>query len=482
MNRRPTIIIIIIVLICASCPDDPGVTIVAITHSPDPTIAGDMVTFAVQTEPGEGVEITLDLDNNGTFFETQQGVFHFIGDQTIQVKATHNGYVVTESYTFPVYPVFTSSIEKVIIPDLQMGDGGLQPDPAPSGDVYYYNSLGTREESDIQLYDPLSYTMTARGYLHVGGYAVPDDSGSSDTFYHSVLFWASLKDEYGNTVETHYYTFPVDSENRFDGYIYFREPGRYLVYSLRYFDVFLYPRLSKNDNWSSTIVEHHHTKNDNWSSTIVEHWSRGSVAVDEWAATLRFEVYNTYDIPGDKEHLIGTRDIDCGTKAIRDKADEITLGSTSDPEKVRALYEFVVFGELGNEFIYAHYDEIYPGYLSSSSYADIFIASHFLEQRRGVCNDFAELYAALARSLGFHVQTMRGENTSNGAAHRWNLLSLDNGSTWLRIDTTFSNLHKDDSPDYYKKYGEIFDEFDEALFLADIENYYDYKDPAYPVY
>ena len=43
-------------------------------------------------------------------------------------------------------------------------------------------------------------------------------------------------------------------------------------------------------------------------------------------------------------------------------------------------------------------------------------------------------------------------------------------------------LHKDDAPDYYKKYGEIYDEFDESLFLADIENYYDYKDPAYPMY
>ena len=37
-----------------------------------------------------------------------------------------------------------------------------------------------------------------------------------------------FKDESGTTVETHYYTFPVDAENKFDGYIYFREPGLYL--------------------------------------------------------------------------------------------------------------------------------------------------------------------------------------------------------------------------------------------------------------
>ena len=59
---------------------------------------------------------------------------------------------------------------------------------------------------------------------------------------------------------------------------------------------------------------------------------------------------------------------------------------------------------------------------------------------------------------------------------------MNRGAIWLRIDTTFSNLHKDDAPDYYKKYGEIYDEFDESLFLADIENYYDYKDPVYPMY
>ena len=348
--------------------------------------------------------------------------------------------------------LFSSSIEKVIIPLIKIQDGGIQSSLAPGGEVYYYNALNSREESDIQLHEPISYTMTAKRYLYVGGYAVPDDSGSADTFYHAVLFWARLMDASGNVVETHYYTFPVDDDNIFDGYIYFREAGRYLVYSIRFYDHFLYPRTSGT-----------------------------TYTVDEWSSTLRFEVFNTEDIPDNLEHLLPTRDIDNGTKAIQDKALELTANSPTDLEKVQEIYKFLVFGDPGNGFTYSFYYEIYPGYLTSS-YADIFIASHFLENRIGVCNDFAELFAALTRSLGFHVQTIRGVNSGNSAAHRWNRISLDGGASWLRIDTTFSNLNKDDAPDYYKKYGEIYPEFNEPLFLNNIENYYDDKDPAYPKY
>jgi transglutaminase-like putative cysteine protease len=321
----------------------------------------------------------------------------------------------TDFYGIPKNDLFD-----VVIPQIEVSNGGISFDYTPTGQVIYCNASGKKSESDVQLDEPVYYSMHAKRYLNVAGIAIPDDSGYTDRGYHAVIF-SIIKGS-----NTRFFTFPVNCDNRFSGYLYFTETGLYTIYAYRLWDNHLYP----------------HTRGTRYT-------------VDEGAPTLRFTVQNDEAVPRAYHHLIPTRDIDCGTKYVRDYASLLSEDYSTDLEKVMAVYEFFIFGNNGRPFEYDYYDEIYPGYLDRS-YVDVFIASHFLMRRRGVCNDFAECFAALKRSLGFKVQKITGF-VPDGAGHMWNRIYIND--RWYRLDATFGNC-----TGAYKTFAEFYPDFDKTYF------------------
>jgi hypothetical protein len=226
------------------------------------------------------------------------------------------------------------------------------------------------------------------------------------------------------------YTVAVDGQDWFAGYLYFPRAGTYRVYAYRASNACLYP------------------------------YPKGTqIAVPEWSTTLSFTVHSVEDIPVDMVHLLPTRCVDAGVKYIGDYARYLTRYCLTDEERLKVLLHFLVFGDARGEFTYTYYDEMYPGYLELS-YDTIFIASHFLVNRRGVCNDFAELYAALARSLGIKAKRMSGSE-SGSVGHEWNLVQL--GTEWRHVDATWAN----NRPSRYREYAELYPEFSLATFVSE---------------
>lgn len=332
-----------------------------------------------------------------------------------------------------------SSIEEIIIPEIYVSDGGIQNTPKPEGSVYYYN--GSRDKSDVQLDDSLFYKQTVKRYIRVSGIAVPYESGFTNRFYHSVLFM--IKNLISN--KTRFFSIPVDNKNRFTGYLYFDETGDYKVYSFRAQNDILYPRYNSLIN---------------------------KLYVLENSSTLVFNVNVIEKVPVQYIHLLPTRNVNNGNKYLRDYTINLTKDLTNDIDKVKRIFEFLVFGDdnsadTSDDFIYSNYGSIYPE-LTDISYEDIFISSHFLNIRKGVCNDFAELFCAMTRTLGYKVKKVSGSEPSTGNAHMWNIIDLTGDENiWLRLDSTWANLNKNGS---YRNFAEFYPEFNELTFIDDHDN------------
>lgn len=291
-----------------------------------------------------------------------------------------------------------------LVPEIGINGGGLQDSPAPAGTVYYFNALHTAEESDVRMDPEVRFSQTVHRYLYVSGTAVPDDSGFTDRSYHSVTFGLYRS---GNQVGA--ITLPVDSANRFSGYLYFTQTGTHDVYAFRAMNSTLYPRTTRGTQY-----------------TVAENYS-----------TLCFQVAVTEAVPANLTNLVPTAQVNSGNQAIREQAARIiaAAGAVTDRQKAAAVYNFLIDGNPDGKFVYTYYPDIFPGYLTSH-WNSIFIASHFLQRRKGVCNDFAELYAALVRSLGIPVKKVSGTDGS-GSGHMWNTVFFEDRWWWL--DATWAN-------------------------------------------
>ena len=66
----------------------------------------------------------------------------------------------------------------------------------------------------------------------------------------------------------------------------------------------------------------------------------------------------------------------------------------------------------------------------SREYHNIYTASQTLFREEGICNDFAELYAAMVRSRGIKVKKIWGyTDETKHVGHMWNLVDLDGDDT-----------------------------------------------------
>ncbi len=108
--------------------------------------------------------------------------------------------------------------------------------------------------------------------------------------------------------------------------------------------------------------------------------------------------------------------------------DDLAKGCTTDEEAVKAGYKWITENI---EYDYA-YDPVYQYFDSAKT----------LQTKKGVCYDFAHLFAAYCRSQGIPCYVVDGNCKTNRAAkHSWNRVYF-NGS-WWDVDLTNDANHPD---------------------------------------
>ena len=171
-------------------------------------------------------------------------------------------------------------------------------------------------------------------------------------------------------------------------------------------------------------------ENGDWeiaASPVYEH----NVAMYEKPKSKSSALKNTYDICYKEPEIMSL-------------AQEITQGMTTDYEKAAAIHDWVCSN------IYYDSDSI-DGTLNNAPY----VASDVLETRRAVCLGYANLYAALCRSvnipcnvvLGYSLGIASGDTAwndeniyTNDPNHSWNEVYIDN--RWVIVDTTWDSKNK----------------------------------------
>ena len=129
-----------------------------------------------------------------------------------------------------------------------------------------------------------------------------------------------------------------------------------------------------------------------------------------------------------------------GSEAVR-KARELTAGASDNLDKVRAVYNWVVTN--------LTYDYDKAATVQSGYVPDV---DKVLQERKGICFDYASLMSAMLRSQGVPVKLIIGY-TSKGEYHAWiNVWSEESGwmdsviyfdgKVWKLMDPTFASSGK----------------------------------------
>ncbi len=109
------------------------------------------------------------------------------------------------------------------------------------------------------------------------------------------------------------------------------------------------------------------------------------------------------------------------TKTV-ELADEICADSDTDEEKVNAIYEWMIH--------HFEYDYEYEAIIQ------YFNVRKTLSTRKGICYDFAHLFAALCRSQNIPCYVVDGTKIDNANYHHtWNQVYFN--SSWWNVDVTF---------------------------------------------
>ncbi|WP_209864846.1 transglutaminase domain-containing protein [Paenibacillus shirakamiensis] len=115
-------------------------------------------------------------------------------------------------------------------------------------------------------------------------------------------------------------------------------------------------------------------------------------------------------------------------------AAEVTKKDHTDEEKARALYDWV-----GTRIAYDH--QKVEDYETKQIWHEQTPQNTF-DTRKGVCIDYARLFAVMGRSQGLKVKVITGlgYNGQGGyGPHAWNEVYLKESDTWIPIDSTWAS-------------------------------------------
>lgn len=118
-------------------------------------------------------------------------------------------------------------------------------------------------------------------------------------------------------------------------------------------------------------------------------------------------------------------------ETINSFARNLTEKASKDIEKARILYDWV-----GRNIDY-DYDKANSVLNNDFSIRSGAIAA--FETKKGICFDYACLYAAMARANGLKVRIITGDgfNGVSWVSHAWNQVYIEEESKWVNVDPTF---------------------------------------------
>lgn len=113
------------------------------------------------------------------------------------------------------------------------------------------------------------------------------------------------------------------------------------------------------------------------------------------------------------------------TEAVK-KAASLTKNYKSDYEKAVIIYNYII-----KNF---KYDKSKVHTIKENYIPDI---DSVFRDKKGVCYDFAVLYAAMLRSVGIPAKLVMGYKNDIKEYHTWNQVYLKESNKWITIDTTY---------------------------------------------
>ncbi|WP_379158716.1 transglutaminase family protein [Paenibacillus sp. sgz5001063] len=105
------------------------------------------------------------------------------------------------------------------------------------------------------------------------------------------------------------------------------------------------------------------------------------------------------------------------------KAAQLTQGLTTDEQKVKAIYNFIVSNV---KYDYTLASTVTTDYIPNND--------NTLLTKKGICYDYASLFATMLRSQGIPAKLVMGNTSYVTSYHAWNEVLL-NGK-WVTVDTT----------------------------------------------
>ncbi|AYF53280.1 transglutaminase [Clostridium novyi] len=112
-------------------------------------------------------------------------------------------------------------------------------------------------------------------------------------------------------------------------------------------------------------------------------------------------------------------------------ARNLVKNKISQKSKARVIYDWI--GK-NIEYDYKKADSILDNNFAMKSGA-----INTFYTRKGICFDYACLYAAMAKANGLKVRVITGEgfNGSNWISHAWNQVYIEDEKRWINVDATF---------------------------------------------
>ncbi len=122
-------------------------------------------------------------------------------------------------------------------------------------------------------------------------------------------------------------------------------------------------------------------------------------------------------------YLNSIQNIDSDSDSVADQTERITRGLTGHEDKVEAIYKYIV-----NNCSYDYYkkETVQTGYIPC--------VEDTLSTQKGICYDYASLFAAMTRSIGVPCKLVKGYADDVNGYHAWNEVSID--GKWVVVDTT----------------------------------------------
>ncbi len=110
-------------------------------------------------------------------------------------------------------------------------------------------------------------------------------------------------------------------------------------------------------------------------------------------------------------------------------------GLEGDQEKIDAIYNYLIQ--------YMDYDNekaanVQAGYIPN--------LEQVLQEKKGICFDYAALMAAMLRAQNIPTRLVMGDLSSEGIYHAWNQVEIDGEWTWY--DPTYGKNNKNKTEDY----------------------------------